>query len=69
MAIGMVVVSEEPDGPAPALLNAFCGGTLLFVGTDEIIAPALSASCTPLWKKIPVLWVGFAAMSLMAYWT
>jgi zinc transporter 1/2/3 len=69
MVLGIFVQMAAPDGPAPALLNGFCGGTLLFVATDEIIAPALASEETALWKKALALWVGFGAMAAMAIWT
>ena len=69
MAIGMAVEASAPDGPASGLLNAFCGGTLLFVATDEIISPALASPSAALWKKMSALWIGFIAMSAMAIWT
>ena len=68
IGVGMAVDKASADGAATGLLNAFCGGTLLFVATDEIIAPNLAAPSASLWLKMVAIWLGFAVMSVMAIW-
>jgi hypothetical protein len=50
------------------MLGAFCGGTLFFVGADEIVAPALASPDGSMALRLSVLWLGFAGMSTLAVW-
>ena len=66
-AIG-IVIQKSAEGAISSLLSAFCGGTLFFVGADEIVAPALSAPGGSLVLRLGALWLGFAGMAPLAVW-
>ena len=64
-----IAIQRNAEGVVTAMLSAFCGGTLFFVGSDEIIAPALAAeNGVSMWKRMLALWLGFAGMAVLAKW-
>jgi len=64
--LGMVA-SASVEGPTAAAITCFAAGTLLSVGINELLMPAINKP-QMLYAKLILFLVGLSSMSLLAVW-